>query len=1567
LLTSLLIVVLSLTQGELPDIEIPHSALILPLEALHTEASVAKQLFVMIFRGIYEQVEKWRGAEAANIKVDLRKAVLQMIHRLNAQASSASASLVFALLTSILECGKLDPSFTATWSGQDIRALGTIAFESKSYHAGVLLLEHIIGTKSEVKKQSSKRLREDEISERHEQAYLQLARLYRELGENEIMMNLYTSFARQEYTRSAISSMLRGDWQNAMSQYDEALNRFELVQKQEAEWEGAEPSSDEIELWSDERLECLRQLTEWQSLRANVLEEIEHTPDRLWNAEYAQKGDYLRHYITSGLKTTQEFFLELSNAAAADPSGAASSSPDRTDPRTELLQFVERALASREEADQLLNYHAPDLVLLYALRGNIEHASTFLKQTYMRFLHQWVDLPQIATGPRLALLQRLQKLTEVSEFLNVEQELASAQVTVAAPLVKGAPIPLVNPASTLLAIAGRLQHQMSVWRHRLPAKTDSVESWDDIVLNRSAFLVHLRQSLEGRVQSVGAPYKKMLGHVSDQVRSELTQSVVEMYRKASSVMLKQGNVAVADKYIQNSNQLIKAHGILKTAATSPTDLAAIRQYEFLNVYSSVKIKIAHIELAAPSFGAGLSEKQQIAEKHKYAGKTVKTLHTLLQTITRAETALGPSAKDPANAYRIATIKSHLNDLLAEKLLEDSGLSKYTENRSAEDMLVEAQDNLIELSTEFQKHVAALRPGQSREEEVSQMHKQASKAYIALVRFCDQRLSQAEDHRDTCEACKSSLHCTHPLRLKRDLEQVLMDSLVKNVLEALKLGSKDARGLFPRALELMERIEDEETRKQFLRDTDVIPCWMFIQWIPQLLGVLNLQQGSLAYPILLKLAMEYPQAIVYPFNLTKESIHEQAASKATNAALKARTDKYLRAIHSHLRNKLVDQFTQALDYLAPPELKVKDLMRLLHRHCAAGDMKSAALAWREFRHRHFSTVGSELTRYFGEIYQEFSKSWKVPMDSYFGNGGQLIEKWGPNDWRKPLQLVQDAMAKKPGRSRDTGKKPLAEYTTWFAKYETIQAAIGEYIELPGQYTGECRPQPELFTRIVNFEPIVLIMASLRKPKRLTINGSDERSHNYLVKGGEDLRMDQRIEQTFTTMNEILASDPATARRQLSLRTYQVIPLTSALGMLEWVDNTAPLKGMLLTPGHVSPKIINEMTTIYSKNLYEEFKQNPAKPCGMTDAPVYYSYIKEVDKKRAVEKFSHVDRMLPSDLIARAIAKLCSTPESFLVFRSTFARSYCTFSMCSYILGIGDRHLENFLVDQTNSEIVGIDFGAGFGQGVQLSVPELMPFRYTRQFQHMLDPLRTEDILKQDMTYVMSALRDQRKKLLTTMDVFIKEPQMEWITAQRTTKQSVELGDDVAVKQADWYPRRKIRIAKSKLEGHNPAKILKLELHENRNMQSDAKLYEKCVAILRGEPHSKRSALDSLNSPADQVALLVDMAKDPNILGRTWTGWSVPAKTAEDGRWLGRPGGGLTCALFVSLSLFQGPVLLNSSARAWSPFLYAAAFLTTNVQRAAAASDTRTITHTHTHTSMKLTFNSPSQRLHRPCAL
>ena len=52
------------------------------------------------------------------------------------------------------------------------------------------------------------------------------------------------------------------------------------------------------------------------------------------------------------------------------------------------------------------------------------------------------------------------------------------------------------------------------------------------------------------------------------------------------------------------------------------------------------------------------------------------------------------------------------------------------------------------------------------------------------------------------------------------------------------------------------------------------------------------------------------------------------------------------------------------------------------------------------------------------------------------------------------------------------------------------------------------------------------------------------------------------------------------------------------------------------------------------------------------------------------------------------------------------------MVGHILGLGDRHTNNILIDNTTGELIHIDLGVAFDQGKVLPMPEKIPFRLTR---------------------------------------------------------------------------------------------------------------------------------------------------------------------------------------------------------------------------------------------------------------
>lgn len=63
-------------------------------------------------------------------------------------------------------------------------------------------------------------------------------------------------------------------------------------------------------------------------------------------------------------------------------------------------------------------------------------------------------------------------------------------------------------------------------------------------------------------------------------------------------------------------------------------------------------------------------------------------------------------------------------------------------------------------------------------------------------------------------------------------------------------------------------------------------------------------------------------------------------------------------------------------------------------------------------------------------------------------------------------------------------------------------------------------------------------SMRNPIRITMVGNNGEKYNFLIKFGEDLRQDQRIQQLHSIINDTLSNNAYSCDRQLSLLTYIV---------------------------------------------------------------------------------------------------------------------------------------------------------------------------------------------------------------------------------------------------------------------------------------------------------------------------------------------------------------------------------------------------------------------------------------------
>jgi ataxia telangiectasia mutated family protein len=119
-----------------------------------------------------------------------------------------------------------------------------------------------------------------------------------------------------------------------------------------------------------------------------------------------------------------------------------------------------------------------------------------------------------------------------------------------------------------------------------------------------------------------------------------------------------------------------------------------------------------------------------------------------------------------------------------------------------------------------------------------------------------------------------------------------------------------------------------------------------------------------------------------------------------------------------------------------------------------------------------------------------------------------------------------------------------------------------------------------------------------------------------------------------------------------------------------------------------------------------------------------------------------------------------PADWFVKRLAYTRSVAASSMVGYIVGLGDRHAMNILIDQATAEVVHIDLGVAFEQGLMLKTPERVPFRLTRDIIDGMGITGVEGVFRRCCEETLSVMRTNKEALLTIVEVFIHDPLYKW---------------------------------------------------------------------------------------------------------------------------------------------------------------------------------------------------------------
>ena len=146
---------------------------------------------------------------------------------------------------------------------------------------------------------------------------------------------------------------------------------------------------------------------------------------------------------------------------------------------------------------------------------------------------------------------------------------------------------------------------------------------------------------------------------------------------------------------------------------------------------------------------------------------------------------------------------------------------------------------------------------------------------------------------------------------------------------------------------------------------------------------------------------------------------------------------------------------------------------------------------------------------------------------------------------------------------------------------------------------------------------------------------------------------------------------------------------------------------------------------------------------------------------VEVFQHaLDNTEGNDLYKVLWLKSRSS-EVWLERRTNYTRSLAVMSMVGYLLGLGDRHPSNLMLDRFSGKVMHIDFGDCFEESMHREkFPEKVPFRLTRMLTKAMEVSGIEGNFRSTCERVMNVLRFNKDSVMAMLETFVHDPLINW---------------------------------------------------------------------------------------------------------------------------------------------------------------------------------------------------------------
>ena len=297
-----------------------------------------------------------------------------------------------------------------------------------------------------------------------------------------------------------------------------------------------------------------------------------------------------------------------------------------------------------------------------------------------------------------------------------------------------------------------------------------------------------------------------------------------------------------------------------------------------------------------------------------------------------------------------------------------------------------------------------------------------------------------------------------------------------------------------------------------------------------------------------------------------------------------------------------------------------------------------------------------------------------------------------------------------------------------------------IENISKYKSEIRNYKNSINDILflkELNPIIEILSSKEQPlhirfKITNIDGSLESNkfYDFLLKCDvNDITKEIKTFEIIDEINNIFKIKHYDINDSMSLKRYLIVPIAPTIILGEWLSDSVSLS-----------TILEEQ--IKKDIIYQEENKS----------------IVHLDKNKRpfIVSGSIVNEHEKFNILYHFYQNNFFDPNLWYNAKKKYIISTAIWSMTCFLVGLGDRHLGNIMVNQKTGEIIHIDFGYVALKGLSLGVPEIVDFRFTLNIRKNLGLFEENGLFNYICVKTLKTFKEYYKTLSSRIEYYQFDP-------------------------------------------------------------------------------------------------------------------------------------------------------------------------------------------------------------------